>query len=180
MIVTDRLRLPAWDDSHRQPAALMNADPEVMRWFPATMSRAETDAQIDRQIDRLARRGFTFWPVIRRSDEAFLGLAGLKEGAPDTPVEGVIEIGWRFAAHAWGQGYASEAARAALVHGFADPAVVRIGAITAAGNTASWALMERLGMTRDPAGDFAHPLVPPGHRACQHITYFIQRDGFQP
>lgn len=180
MIVTERLRLPPWEDAHRLPAAAMNADPVVMHWFPATMSRAETDAQIDRQIALLDRRGFTFWPVIRRSDEAFLGLAGLKNGAPDTPVEGVIEIGWRFAAHAWGQGYATEAAHAALAHGFADPAVTRIGAITAAGNSASWRLMERLGMTHDPAGDFAHPLVPPGHRACQHVTYFVERGAYQP
>ncbi len=180
MIVTERLRLAAWNDTHRLPAAAMNADPVVMRWFPATMSRAETDAQIDRQIALLDRRGFTFWPVVRRSDDCFLGLAGLKEGAPGTPVEGVIEIGWRFAAHAWGQGYATEAARAALAHGFGDAAVTRIGAITAAGNTASWRLMERLGMTRDPAGDFAHPLVPLGHRACQHITYFIERGADQP
>lgn len=179
MIVTERLQLPPWHDAHRLPAALMNADPVVMRWFPAVMSRAETEAQIDRQIALLDRRGFTFWPVVRRSDDCFLGLAGLKEGALNTPVEGVIEIGWRFAAQAWGQGYATEAARAALTHGFADPAVTRIGAITAAGNTASWRVMERLGMTRDPAGDFAHPLVPPGHRACQHVSYFIDRDGFQ-
>ena len=157
----------------------MNADPLVMRWFPAVMSRAETDAQIDRQIAQLARRGFTFWPVVRRADDCFLGIAGLKEGAPDTPVEGMIEIGWRFAAHAWGQGYATEAARVALAHGFADPAVTRIGAITAAGNDASWRLMQRLGMSRDPHGDFAHPLVPPGHRSCQHISYFIDRDRWQ-
>jgi len=179
VIVTERLRLPSWEQSHRSPAALMNADPDVMHWFPATMSQAETDAQIDRQIVMLARRGFTFWPVIRRSDTRFLGIAGLKDGAPGTPVEGVIEIGWRFAAHAWGQGYATEAARAALAHGFADAAVPRIGAITAAGNTASWRLMERLGMSRDPASDFAHPLVPPGHRACQHVSYFIDRGGWQ-
>jgi len=175
MIATERLRLPPWTDAYRLPAARMNADPAVMHWFPATMSRAETDAQIDRQIALLDRRGFTFWPVIRRIDDCFLGIAGLKEGAAGTPVEGVVEIGWRFAAHAWGQGYATEAARAALAHGFADPAVARIGAITAAGNTTSSRLMERLGMRRDPAGDFAHPLVPPGHRACRHVTFFIDR-----
>lgn len=180
MIVTERLQLLPWDDVHRKPAAAMNADPVVMRWFPATMSRVETDAQIDRQTALLARRGFCFWAVVRATDDLFLGMTGLKEGAPDTPVEGIVEIGWRFAAQAWGQGYATEAARAALTHGFADPAVTRIGAITAAGNTASWRLMERLGMRRDPAQDFAHPLVPPGHRACQHISYFIEREAAQP
>ena len=175
MIATERLILDRWRDAYRAPAAAMNADRTVMKWFAAPMSRAETDAQIDRQIALLAARGFCFWAVVRRADAMFLGIAGLKEGAPGTPVEGVVEIGWRFAAHAWGHGFATEAAHAALAHGFADPAVARIGAITAAGNRRSAAVMERIGMVRDPAGDFDHPLVPAGHPACRHITYFRSR-----
>lgn len=175
MIVTERLLLDRWCDDYRDAAAVMNADAEVMHWFPGTMSRAETDAQIDRQVAALQALGYCFWPVVRRDDGRFIGLAGLKEGAPATPLEGALEIGWRFAKHSWGQGYATEAARAALAHGFADPAVTRIGAITAADNRASWGVMERLGMHRDEDGDFDHPLVPAGHRACRHITYFVDR-----
>ncbi len=175
MIATERLLLDRWRDAYRAPAAAMNADPDVMRWFAATMSRADTDAQIDRQIAAFDLRGYCFWPVIRRADAMFLGLAGLKDGAPDTPVAGGVEIGWRFAAHAWGHGYATEAAQAAMAHGFTDPAVERIGAITAAGNRASAAVMERLGMRRDFGADFDHLLVPAGHPACRHITYFRTR-----
>ena len=175
MIVTERLRLDRWHDAYRAPAAAMNADRKVMRWFVSPMSRAETDAQIDRQIVALDTRGYMFWPVVRRADSVFLGIAGLKDGAPDTPVAGGVEIGWRFAEHAWGQGYATEAARAALAHGFADPAVHRIGAITSTRNTASSRVMERLGMVRDPHGDFDHPLVPAGHEICPHVSYFVVR-----
>lgn len=175
MIATGRLLLDRWRDAYRAPAAAMNADREVMHWFVAPMSPAETDAQIDRQTVMLADRGYCFWAVIRRSDAMFLGMAGLKDGAPRTPVEGGLEIGWRFARHAWGHGYATEAAQAAMAHGFADPTATRIGAITAGGNARSAAVMTRLGMIRDPHGDFDHPLVPPGHVACRHISYFRSR-----
>ncbi len=175
MIATERLLLDVWRDDYRAPAAAMNADPAVMHWFPAPLTVAETDAQIDRQIATLAQRGFCFWPVIRRADGVFLGLAGLKDGAPATPIEGSVEIGWRFAAHAWGHGYATEAARAALAHAFADPHVPEVAAITAAGNAPSWRVMERLGMTRDPVGEFDHPSVAVDHHANPHVTYRIAR-----
>ncbi|MGL4543710.1 MAG: GNAT family N-acetyltransferase, partial [Polymorphobacter sp.] len=125
-----------------------------------------------------ALRGYCFWPVVRRRDGVFLGICGLKDGAPDTPIAADVEIGWRFAQHAWGQGYATEAARAALVHGFADPAVKRIAAITTLANRESWRVMERLGMTRDFAADFDHPQVPVGNPVRPHISHFITRAAF--
>ena len=175
MIETDRLILAEWRDDHRDAIAAINADPVVMRYFVAPMTRAETDAQVDRQIASQAANGFCFWAVERKADGVLLGLAGLKSGAPDTPIAGDLEIGWRLGRHGWGQGFASEAALAALRHGFANPAVPRIAAITAAGNEKSWRVMERIGMSRDPAGDFEHPAVPVGNPVRRHITYVIRR-----
>lgn len=174
-IVTPRLILDAWTAPHRIAAADMNADAHVMRHFVAPLTRAETDEQIDRQEAALALRGYCFWPVVRRDDGRFLGIAGLKDGALGTPVEGEVEIGWRFARHAWGYGYATEAARAALAHAFADPQVARVGAMTTPANRESWRVMERLGMTRDFAADFEHPAVPDGHPVRPHITWWIDR-----
>ena len=99
----------------------------------------------------------------------------MKTGAPGTPIEHDVEIGWRFDRDFWGKGYASEAARAALAHGLTDPAVPRIGSITVPSNRASWAVMERIGMTRAHDLDFDHPAVPLGHPLRRHVTYFIDR-----
>ncbi len=175
MIETERLILAEWRDDHRDAIAAINADREVMHHFVAPMTRTESDAQVDRQIVAQASHGFCFWAVERKADGVLLGLAGLKTGAPGTPIEHDLEIGWRLGRHAWGQGYATEAARAALAHGFADPAVPRIAAITTHDNVKSWAVMERLGMVRDAAADFDHPAVPAGHRVRPHRTYFIAR-----
>jgi RimJ/RimL family protein N-acetyltransferase len=178
-ITTERLTLDIWSEPHRAAAADMNADAHVMRHFVAPLDRAETDEQIDRQELALSTRGYCFWAIVRRADGRFLGICGLKDGAPGTPVEGAVEIGWRFAQHAWGNGYATEAARAAMAHAFADPAVDRVGAITTLANRESWRVMERLGMTRDPAADFDHPMVPPDSPVRPHITYWIDRAGWE-
>ena len=175
MIATDRLILATWRDAHRAPMAAINADVEVMRYFLAPMSAAETDAQIDRQIAAQAELGFCFWAVERRDTGELIGMCGLKTGAPDTPIAADLEIGWRFGRHGWGQGFATEAARAAMAHGFSDARVPRIAAITTLTNVKSWAVMERLGMTRAAALDFDHPAIPVGHPVRAHITYFIDR-----
>ena len=175
MIQTARLTLAEWRDDHRDAIAAINADPETMRYFVAPMTRAESDAQVDRQIAMQAARGFCFWALERRSDGVLLGLCGLKPGAPDTPIADDLEIGWRFGRDFWGHGYATEAARAALAHGFVDPAVPRVAAITTTDNLASRRVMERLGMAYADGLDFDHPAVPEGHRTRRHVTYFVSR-----
>lgn len=175
MIETERLILACWRDDHRAPIAAINADPEVMRYFVAPMTRAETDAQIDRQIAGQAEHGFCFWAIERKADGVLMGLAGLKLGAPDTPIAHDLEVGWRFGKAFWGEGYASEAARAALAHGFANPAVPRIAAITTTANRASRRVMERIGMTYAEGLDFDHPAVPQNSPVLRHVTYFIDR-----
>ncbi len=175
MIETERLILAEWRDDHRDAIAAINADPVVMRFFVAPMSRSESDAQIDRQLLAQASHGFCFWAVERKSDGVLLGLAGLKTGAPDTPIADDLEIGWRFGQHAWGHGYASEAARAALAHGFRDPNVARVAAITTTDNLKSRAVMERIGMAYAPGLDFDHPAVPADSPVLRHVTYFIAR-----
>ncbi|TRW14114.1 GNAT family N-acetyltransferase [Glacieibacterium frigidum] len=175
MIETERLILAEWRDDHRAPIAAINADPEVMRYFVAPMTRAETDAQVDRQIAAQTEHGFCFWAIERKADGVLMGLAGLKLGAPDTPIARDLEVGWRFGKDFWGHGYASEAARAALAHGFADPAWPRIAAITTTENRASRAVMDRIGMTYAEGLDFDHPAVPRDSPVLRHVTYFIDR-----
>jgi len=171
VIQTERLVLRPFRDSDRDPWAAMNADPEVMRHFPAPLIRAEADALIDRVNARIAETGVGFWAIERTRDGVFLGFAGLNCIGHDIPVKGEWEVGWRLARHAWGQGYASEAGRASLEHGFGVMGLKRIIAYTASTNLPSVAVMQRIGMEAAPDQDFDHPLLAQGSPIRRHIVY---------
>jgi RimJ/RimL family protein N-acetyltransferase len=171
MIRTERLILRAFRDEDRDPWAAMNADPEVMRHFPATLSREEADSLIDRINKNIADTGAGFWAVERVEDGRFLGFAGLNCIGHDIPLKGEWEVGWRLARHAWGHGYATEAGRAALANGFGAMGLARIVAYTASTNLPSEAVMQRIGMVRAADMDFDHPLLPEGHHLRRHIVY---------
>lgn len=175
MIDTERLLLRRWQDRDRATFYEHCADPEVMRYFPALMTAAEVDAAIARQDGFAEQHDYCFWVAQERASGRMLGFCGLKPGAEGTPVEGEVEIGWRFGKEHWGRGFAREAAQASLDWGFANLSVGRIGAITVAANKRSWGLMERIGMVRDPDGDFDHPSVPAGSPLKRHITYWKVR-----
>ena len=173
---TDRLSIRPWCDGDREPFASMCADPEVMRYFPAPLSREESDALIDRAIARAEADGVCFQPLVRSADDCFLGFVGLSRpawqvpGAPDC-----VEVGWRLARSAWGQGYASEAAGAWCRFGFETLGLDEIVSFTTVNNDRSRRVMERLGMTRNPADDFDHPLLDPDHPLLRHVLYRLPR-----
>ncbi|ATE65523.1 GNAT family N-acetyltransferase [Rhizorhabdus dicambivorans] len=173
MIESDRLILRRWHERDAGPFLAMGNDPRVMEYLGPPMSRADVDAAIARQNGFLDTHGHCFWALERRDDGAFLGFCGIKPGAADTPVEGKAEIGWRLGAEHWGKGYAREAAEACLDHGWTALGFDRVWAITTIGNSRSWGLMERLGMTRHPELDFRHPLPGLEERLRPHITYSI-------
>ncbi|KQM88687.1 GCN5 family acetyltransferase [Sphingomonas sp. Leaf23] len=175
MIDTERLVLRPYEVRDR-PAILSHvADAEVMRFLVALPTEADVDAAIARQNGYQRDHGYCFWSVEERTSGAFVGVCGLKPGALGTPVEGAVEIGWRFGRDHWGCGFAREAAAATLDWGFANLPVDRIGAITILPNTRSWGLMERIGMLRDHAADFDHPILPDDSPFKRHITYWKTR-----
>ncbi|WP_160119714.1 GNAT family N-acetyltransferase [Rhodovarius lipocyclicus] len=174
MIETARLRLRPWREEDRPALAAMNADPQVMRHFPATLTRAESDAFLDGMTLRIARDGYGFWAVERREAPGVIGLCGLVRilwpAIPwADPADPPVEIGWRFMAAHQRQGYAGEAARAALAHGFGPLGLKEIVAFTVPANERSWGLMERLGMRAD--GRFQHPRLAEGHPLREHLLY---------
>ncbi|RIA46786.1 RimJ/RimL family protein N-acetyltransferase [Hephaestia caeni] len=175
MIESERLILRRWRAADRPVFHAHCSDPAVMEFLGPRLTRAETDAALDRQNGYLESHGYCFWAVERRADGALLGSCGLKPGAPDTPIADDVEIGWRFGRAYWGQGYARESAEASLAWGWANTPAPRIAAITVAANTRSWGLMERLGMARVADGDFDHPAVPDGSPLKRHILYRIAR-----
>jgi RimJ/RimL family protein N-acetyltransferase len=175
VITTDRLILRSWRDADREPCAAMNADPEVMRYFPSTLTREESNRQIDCIVERTNARGFGFWAVEIPDVTTFAGFIGLSVPGFEAPFMPCVEIGWRLARAYWGQGYATEGARASLRFGFETLGVAEIVAFTAVGNAPSRRVMDRIGMARDLDGDFDHPLVPIGHPHRRHVLYRIRR-----
>ncbi|WP_219892895.1 GNAT family N-acetyltransferase [Aquisediminimonas profunda] len=171
---TTRLILRSWRDDDVLPFASMSADPRVMATLGPLMSAQEAEAMIGRLHAIEERHGHTFWALERKKDGRFLGFCGLVMGNVG-PIDGKIEIGWRLAHDAWGQGYAREAAEASLDWGFSNRDVEQIWAITTPGNVRSWGLMERLGLKRHPQLDFAHPKNADDSPLKQHITYSIAR-----
>jgi RimJ/RimL family protein N-acetyltransferase len=175
-IETERLILREWQNEDLVPFHAMSNDPHVMATLGPLMSRLESDALVNRLIERQSDDGHTFWSIERRDDHKFIGFCGILHGAWGTPIAGKPEIGWRLAYDAWGQGYAREAAMASLAWGFIDGRMDQIWAITSTGNTRSWGLMERLNMVRHHNLDFDHPGVPDHSPLKRHITYSIRRD----
>lgn len=174
MIATDRLTLRNWRSSDLEPWIAMNADPEVMAHFPAVLAPSDSEAMLFANQALVTDKGWGLWAVERRSDGAFLGFTGLVQLRESNPLAPGVEIGWRFARHAWGAGYASEAARAALAFGFERLTLPEIVAFTATGNLRSQAVMDRVGMSRREDLDFDHPALPRGHVLERHVVWVAE------
>ena len=157
----------------------LNADPQVMRYFPAVLSVDETDAFIARIIDHRARHGCGLEAAFLSSTGAFVGFIGLLQAQFDAPFTPAVEIGWRLAPEFWGQGLAPEGARAALASGFEEPGLGEIVSFTARANAPSIRVMEKIGMRRDPQGDFDHPALADNDRLRAHVLYRITAQEFR-
>jgi RimJ/RimL family protein N-acetyltransferase len=176
VVQTGRLLLRRWADKDRKPFAALNADPETMRYFPATLDRAGSDQMIDRMEMLFQRQGFGLWALEIRATGAFIGFTGLNPMPDGVPGAGGMEVGWRLARHAWHQGYATEAARAALGVAFGGAGLTEIWSMTAVLNEPSQAVMRRIGMTE--AARFDHPRVPEGPLR-PHVAYHLARPAGQ-
>jgi ribosomal-protein-alanine N-acetyltransferase len=168
---TERLVLRPFRDADRESFACLNADARVMRHFPSTLTRRESDELVDRLREHVAKRGFAPWALELPGVPGCIGAAGLAVPAFESHFTPCVEVAWRLAFEHWGNGYAQEAARAALHTAFIHLELEQVVSFTATTNERSWRVMEKLGMRRDPAEDFDHPNVPPGHRLQRHVLY---------
>lgn len=171
---TERLRLRQWRDDDRDPFAALNASPIVMEYFPARMTRAQSDAFVDRMATRIASDGWGLWALEVADTGEFVGFTGLSVPRFDAHFTPAVEIGWRLAPAAWGHGYASEAARCALAYGFGSLDLDEIVSFTARANLRSQAVMQRIGMSHDPADDFKHPNLPAESPLRDHVLYRVR------
>ncbi len=170
-IRTDRLILRRWRDEDLEPFAELNGDPVVMAHMPLLLDRAESDALATRINEQFNQRGFGLWAVEVLGVAPFIGFVGLSVPRFTAHFTPCVEVGWRLGRTHWGKGYATEAARASLTFGFDRLGLEEIVSFTVPANTPSIAVMERLGMTRNPADDFDHPRLPEGHPLRRHVLY---------
>jgi RimJ/RimL family protein N-acetyltransferase len=171
---TPRLRLREWRDDDREPFAAMSADPATMRYL-TPLDRSAAEAWIARMRQHFKAHGFGNFVVELPGEALFIGVIGLNWVRWNTAFTPAVEAGWRLAQPYWGKGYALEAARAAIEDGFGRLGLDEIVAYTVPANRASWTIMERLGMTRDPAEDFDHPNLPEGDPRRRHVLYRLRR-----
>jgi RimJ/RimL family protein N-acetyltransferase len=174
-IRTERLLLRRWRAADRAPFAALNADPRVMEHFPATLSTDESDAVAARIEAGLERLGYGLWALEIPAVAPFAGFVGISVPSFEAHFTPCVEIAWRLAAEHWGRGYAPEAARAALAHGFGTLGLREIVSFTRPANLRSRRVMEKIGMLHDPADDFDHPDFPEGHRV--NVLYRIPAPG---
>ena len=174
MLTTARLILRQWRDDDLPQLAALNSDPEVMRFFAEPLSRQKSDTYAERIRRHIEEHGWGLWAVEVRELAPFIGFVGLSAPAFEAHFTPCIEVGWRLAKAFLGMGYATEAARVVLAHGFGSLTLREIVSYTYTENLRSRAVMERLGMTHNPADDFEYPRLdkdhPLRHQALYRIT----------
>ncbi|MGF1538393.1 MAG: GNAT family N-acetyltransferase [Elainellaceae cyanobacterium] len=178
-LTTPRLLLRRWQQSDLVPFARLNADPEVMRYFPYRLGRPASDAFVEHIEACFEQQGFGLWAVELREGGDFIGFVGLKQPNFDAHFMPSVEVGWRLARPYWGHGYATEGAQRALTYGFDTAGVDEIVSFTAVVNQRSKAVMARLGMTYCATDDFDHPALPKGHELQRHVLYRMSKSRWQ-
>jgi len=173
-IRTSRLLMRRWQRRDRAPFADINADPEVMRYFPSTLTPRESEALIDRIEEHFVEHGYGLWALeVQGRLVGFTGLSWATWEADFTPA---VEVGWRLARTEWGRGFASEAATAAILRGLQD--VDSIVSFTSVSNEPSQRVMQRIGLRH--VGDFNHPRLSDQQRLRPHVLYRADRATWQP
>lgn len=172
-IKTDRLILRQWRQEDLDPLAKLNVDPRVMEYFPSLLTRDESMARLEVYTQHIRDLGWGLWAVSAPGISDFIGWIGLWPIGFDAHFTPATEVGWRLLPEFWGQGYATEGARASLQYGFEVLRLGEIVSITVPANIRSRRVMEKLGMHHDPKDDFDHPKLPEGHRLKRHVLYRI-------
>lgn len=172
MLETERLWLRQWKSSDYSAFSVMCADPAVMRFYPAVLSKQESEKLVWALTATIDEQGWGFWAVELKATAEFIGFVGLRHqelALPDAPF---VEIAWRVASTHWGKGYATEAANAALAFAFNELEAEAVYAFTALINQPSRKVMSRVGMT-DTQQDFDHPALAKDHPLARHCLYKI-------
>ena len=178
-LTTQRLVLGTWSDEDAAGLLDLSTDPQVMRYFPALATRDQIQGLVEKHRENLAAGRPGLYAVRVAETGRFIGFVGLSVPWFAASFMPCVEVGWRLRRDAWGHGYATEAARAVLAHGFQTLGLDEIVSFTTVANEPSIAVMRRLGMHRDPTQDFDHPAVPEGHPVRRHVLYRLSADDWR-
>lgn len=179
MLETSRLLLRRFSEDDREPFARLNADPRVMEFMPACLSRRESDLLFDRIEDHFRKHNFGMYAVELRETRAFIGFVGPATPRFQAHFTPCVEIGWRLSADHWGCGLATEGAHAVISYAFDVLRLDALVSFTAPANIRSRRIMEKIGMIHDPSEDFDHPGLPEGHPLRRHVLYRLRRQGIR-
>lgn len=170
-IETDRLILREWKDEDIKPFARMNADAVIMEYFPRRLDEKETERLVGRFRKHFKEHGFGPYALESKADGVFIGFVGLSLVDLDVPFKGLPEIAWRLDYGYWGQGFATEGAKAVLKHAYADWKLKEVVSYAVHDNARAISIMEKIGLRRDPAGDFDYPKLRKDHPLGKFVLY---------
>ncbi|USA47272.1 GNAT family N-acetyltransferase [Acinetobacter sp. C26M] len=176
MIETARLRLRQWQEEDYTSFAAMGNNLQVMEYFPKLLTRAESDAMIDKMKSIIETQGWGLWAVELKHNRQFIGFVGLHDQPTQFSFSPCVEIGWRLDQVYWGQGYAPEAAQAALAFAFEQLKLDKVVAFTTLENAKSQKVMQKLQMKK--VSEFQHPALAADHPLSWHVLYEILRSDF--
>jgi RimJ/RimL family protein N-acetyltransferase len=180
LLKTERLILREWTSADRAPFARMNADPRVMEFLTGTITREESDRLVTERVEAHFREhGFGLCAAELAENHEFIGFIGLAVPAFEASFTPCVEIGWRLAAEYWGRGLATEGAREILRYAFEERGLAELVSFAAEGNVRSRRVMEKIGMSRDPAEDFDHPKLAAGDLMRRHVLYRLTRSRWE-
>ncbi|MDX7991542.1 GNAT family N-acetyltransferase [Xenorhabdus littoralis] len=175
---TERLLLRAWKDEDKEPFFRLNSNPEVMEFFPNTLTKEQNNGLVDIIIQRFETQGgWGLWAVELKQSGEFIGFVGLNISNIEFPFSPFVEIGWRLDKPFWGKGYACEAARRVFDFAFTETELEEIVAFTTVSNYRSESVMKKLGMIKDEK-TFLHPALAEDHPFSEHVLYRIQRSHY--
>ena len=174
-LFTSRLKLTVFSQSHLSELVRLNADPEVMRYFPATLSSEESAALLQRIIEHQRINEYSLFALHLKESDAFVGWCGLMKVPFSAHFSPAVEIGWRLNKIFWGKGLAPEAAKSVLRFGFLELGLSEIVSFTAELNQPSIRVMQKIWMKCNPEDTFDHPKLPVNHPLQRHILYRSQK-----
>ncbi|WP_028543292.1 GNAT family N-acetyltransferase [Paenibacillus taiwanensis] len=168
-IETSRLNLRDWEERDVEPFCRLNADEQVMTYFPKTLTPDETISFYHAIQSEFEACGFGLYAVETKQNKEFIGLIGFHKATFEADFTPCIEIGWRLKKEAWGQGFATEGAAACLQYGFNELGFSEVYSFTAEVNKPSQNVMNKIGMSY--LNTFDHPKVEPNSPLRKHVLY---------
>jgi RimJ/RimL family protein N-acetyltransferase len=173
LLQSSRLGLRPWLDSDLKPFAALNRDPEVRKYFPSVLTEEESNASVERLNNHFRQHGFCFYAVDRLDTRAFIGFIGFQTTTFEASFTPCVEIGWRLSRENWGQGFATEGARACLDYGFQELGFKEVFSFTPHSNIPSQRVMQKIGMQK--VGEFPHPMLEADSPLLMHVLYRVEK-----